>query len=78
MIIDCISCSKKFSVNSELIPFEGRTIQCGSCDHIWFFKKNNQTTIDIKKTNFEKKTNISIEIDNIKKKKEIRYIIKSR
>ena len=37
MIIECINCNKKFEVNSELIPSSGRTIQCGSCDHIWFF-----------------------------------------
>ena len=40
MIITCINCSKKFNVNSELIPDEGRTIQCGSCKHVWFFNKN--------------------------------------
>ena len=39
MIIECIKCSKKFEVNSDLIPSEGRTIQCGSCGHVWFFKK---------------------------------------
>ena len=49
MIIECINCSKKFSVNSELIPLEGRTIQCGSCDHIWFFKKNNEDQTNKKK-----------------------------
>ena len=37
MIIECINCNKKFEVNSELIPSSGRTIQCGSCNHIWFF-----------------------------------------
>ena len=38
MIIDCIKCTKKFEVNSSLIPDNGRTIQCGSCNHVWFFK----------------------------------------
>ena len=38
MIIECINCSKVFEVNSELIPSNGRTIQCGSCGHIWFYK----------------------------------------
>ena len=42
MIIECINCNKKFQVNSELIPKDGRTIQCGSCDHVWFFKKKKQ------------------------------------
>ena len=50
MIIDCISCSKKFEVNSSLIPENGRTIQCGSCNHVWFYKpqidahKNEKTS----------------------------------
>ena len=38
MIIECINCHKKFVVNSDLIPTEGRNIQCGSCNHLWFFK----------------------------------------
>ena len=38
MIIDCIKCTKKFEVNASLIPDNGRTIQCGSCNHIWFYK----------------------------------------
>ena len=37
MIIECTSCNKKFEVNSELIPDSGRTIKCGSCNHVWFF-----------------------------------------
>ena len=43
MIIICINCNKKFEVNSDLIPSEGRTIQCGSCNHIWLYKKGEQT-----------------------------------
>ena len=46
MIIECINCNKVFEVNSELIPENGRTIQCGSCDHIWFY---NPRVIDNKK-----------------------------
>ena len=42
MIIECIKCNKKFEVNSELIPADGRTIQCGSCNHIWFYKNEIQ------------------------------------
>ena len=41
MIIECVNCAKKFTVDSELISNEGRTIQCGSCNHVWFFKKDN-------------------------------------
>ena len=38
MIINCIKCDKKFEVNASLIPDNGRTIQCGSCNHVWFYK----------------------------------------
>ena len=44
MIIECINCSKKFDVDSNLIPSEGRTIQCGSCNHVWFFKKKRKSS----------------------------------
>ena len=40
MIIQCINCNKKFEVDPELIPEKGRSIQCGSCDHNWFYKKD--------------------------------------
>jgi len=39
MIITCINCYKKFDINSNLIPDIGRLVQCASCDHKWFFKK---------------------------------------
>ena len=39
MIIQCINCNKKFEVDPELIPKKGRSIQCGSCNHNWFYKK---------------------------------------
>ena len=41
MIITCPSCKKKFEINQKLIPSKGRTLQCGSCDHQWFFKIND-------------------------------------
>tara|TARA_B100000579_G_scaffold60568_1_gene44050 strand:+ start:1845 stop:2318 length:474 start_codon:yes stop_codon:yes gene_type:complete len=46
MIIECINCNKVFEVNSELIPENGRTIQCGSCNHVWFY---NPRIVDVKK-----------------------------
>jgi len=55
MIIECINCNKKFSVNSDLIPDEGRTIQCGSCNHVWFFKKKDQIVPNIVKPDVKKK-----------------------
>ena len=41
MIITCPSCNKKFNVDASLIPREGRTLQCGFCEHKWFFKTEN-------------------------------------
>ena len=38
MIIACNNCNKKFEINADLIPKEGRLLQCSSCNHKWFFK----------------------------------------
>ena len=62
MIIECINCSKIFDVNSDLIPSTGRTIQCGSCNHVWFFNPNKANL----KLNEEIQPNISIPINNQK------------
>ena len=45
MIITCPNCNKQFKIDNSLIPDEGRNLQCGSCDHVWFYKseeKNNE------------------------------------
>ena len=39
MIITCNNCNKKFDIDSNLISDKGRLLQCASCDHQWFFKK---------------------------------------
>jgi len=58
MIIDCIKCTKKFEVNPSLIPVNGRTIQCGSCNHIWFYKpKIEQSKNEIKTEISSQKSN---------------------
>ena len=41
MIITCPSCKKKFNIDINLIPSEGRDLQCGSCNHVWFYKKQD-------------------------------------
>ena len=71
MIIECVNCNKKFNVNSELIPNEGRTIQCGSCEHIWFFNPNDEILVSAIKQD-KKKKNL-----NVKRKKEEKYISSS-
>jgi len=68
MIIECIKCSKKFEVNSDLIPSDGRTIQCGSCNHVWFFKKKDHTSLNFSKPSTKNEPAINdIEVDQIKK-----------
>ena len=45
MIITCPNCNKQFKIDNSLIPDEGRDLQCGSCNHIWFYniqEKNNE------------------------------------
>ena len=39
MIITCNNCYKKFEISSNLISDDGRLLQCSSCNHKWFFKK---------------------------------------
>ena len=45
MIITCPNCNKKFKIDNSLIPDQGRDLQCGSCNHVWFYKieeENNE------------------------------------
>ena len=78
MIIECINCNKKFNVDADLIPKQGRQIQCGSCNHIWHFKiesslkepliledEDNQKNLSIAKDT--KEITESINVENPKK-----------
>ena len=65
MLIECENCNKKFELDSNLIPQNGRQLQCGGCDHIWFYKKNINTLEEDKIVNDK---NINIEKEQIKKK----------
>ena len=38
MIITCPNCNKQFKIDNSLITDEGRDLQCGSCNHFWFYK----------------------------------------
>ena len=46
MIISCDQCHKKFEIDSNLIPKDGRLLECGSCKHKWFYKKNIEDKIE--------------------------------
>ena len=85
MIIECANCNKKFEVDPELIPEKGRSIQCGSCDHKWFYKKDTQETIleinnetPVENTNQEIKINNDITEDKVDTKKITEEIAKDK
>ena len=63
MIISCPRCEKKFEIDENLIPKEGRSLQCGSCEHIWFFKKDKITSQEPVK--LEKTLDDEIKIENV-------------
>ena len=50
MIITCPNCNKQFKIDNSLIPDEGRDLQCGSCNHIWFYniQEKNNKVLDLK------------------------------
>ena len=45
MIITCPNCNKQFKINNSLIPDEGRDLQCGLCNHIWFYKIEEESEV---------------------------------
>ena len=84
MIISCDQCHKKFEIDSNLIPKDGRLLECGSCNHKWFYKqdikdKTEEIIIEPQLKNIEEENvdpiqrNISQinELDTSSKKKEI-------
>jgi predicted Zn finger-like uncharacterized protein len=50
MIINCPNCNKKFKIDNSLIPDEGRDLQCGSCNHVWLYKieEENSKILELK------------------------------
>ena len=58
MIITCGQCHKKFEIESNLIPQKGRLLQCSSCAHKWFYKRD-----------ISKETKVVLERQDIKTKK---------
>jgi len=64
MIITCPNCNKQFKIESSLIPDDGRDLQCGSCDHIWFYMVENEseTPLTLKENISENKVNTDVEI----------------
>ena len=67
MQITCDNCNKSFNLNETLIPKEGRYLQCGSCDHKWFFKHEKNKKKIIHKEIKKDETIIEIPENNKKK-----------
>ena len=44
MIVRCNNCHKKFDLDANLIPEEGRLLQCSACNNTWFLKKKKIET----------------------------------
>ena len=68
MIIECESCSRKFTVKDTDIPEEGRTVQCGYCSVSWYQMPVLVATRTIKQTEIVdvvEKTDESPSVDSI-------------
>ena len=68
MIITCPNCNKQFRIDNSLIPNEGRDLQCGSCNHIWFYKIEEENEEVLKLNNEIESKDIEVKIE---KKQEI-------
>ena len=47
MIITCPNCNKQFKIDNSLIPDDGRELQCGSCEHVWFYKPELESKVPL-------------------------------
>ena len=64
MIITCPNCNKQFKIDNHLIPDDGRDLQCGSCEHVWFYKADDkiETSLTLNENIYENKEDTDIEI----------------
>ena len=67
MIITCPCEKKQFKIDSSLIPQEGRELQCGSCERVWFYKPKNESEapLTLNENISENKIEPSIETDDL-------------
>ena len=68
MIITCPNCNKQFRIDNSLIPNDGRDLQCGSCNHIWFYKIEEENEDVLKLNNEIESKDIEVKVE---KKEEI-------
>ncbi len=81
MIITCPNCNKQFKIDYSLIPDEGRDLQCGSCNHIWFHdnQENNNEVLELKEEiiNEDIETKAKKNEDKIEEKQQPEEIVKN-
>ena len=70
MIITCPCEKKQFKIDSSLIPNDGRELQCGSCEKVWFYKPQNESKAPLTLNN-NISTNITEQNEVIEKDLEI-------
>ena len=81
MIITCPNCNKQFKIDNSLIPDEGRDLQCGSCNHIWFYniQEKNNDVLELKQEIISEEIESKVENkeDKIEQKQQPEEIIKT-
>ena len=77
MIITCPNCKKQFKIDNSQIPEEGRDLQCGSCNHVWFYKIEEEKNEVLKLNEEIVDKNIETKIDKIDEKKKLQKKIKT-
>ena len=75
MIITCPNCNKQFKIDNTLIPDEGRDLQCGSCNNVWFYKieEENNEVLKLNEELVSKEIEIEAEKKEEKIKAEVNY-----
>ena len=71
MIVNCEKCNKKFKLNADLIPENGRLLKCSNCGYEWHFIINKdpflleeENLIINKENKFSEDTNKEITVKN--------------
>ena len=69
MIIACPKCNKQFQIDNSLISQEGRDLQCGSCNHVWFYEQKEEKSkiLELREeiVTKEKETKVFDQIDDV-------------
>ena len=76
MIITCPNCNKHFKIDNSLIPDDGRDLQCGSCDFVWFYKTEDKSESPLTLNENITENNVDVEIEikdkNLKSSKKLK------